>query len=295
MARHVPPGDLGRDAFADPARLLAAGGCETRLGPGEMTSTLEGWPFIPGVGGDRVLRESFDWLRKKWGEVPAGRARARTADMLELSDSDLLGAWSAIHRDSTQGPGFRIRGWYQTLYTDVFRDRKLLDFGCGLAIDTLWYAAQGARVTFVDIVEANVRIVERLCRLRNIRDAAFYYLEDLSSLDDLREDYDVIYCCGSLINAPLIVTALEAETLLKRLPVGGRWIELGYPKGRWEREGSHPFNRWGEKTDGEGTPWMEWHDLAKVRGFLAPAQFEVVLELEFHDGDFNWFDLLTIA
>jgi hypothetical protein len=37
---------------------------------------------------------------------------------------------------------------------------------------------------------------------------------------------------------------------------------------------------------------MEWHDLSKVKGYLAPAQFEVVLEVEFHDGDFNWFDLL---
>ena len=86
-------------------------------------------------------------------------------------------------------------------------------------------------------------------------------------------------------------TREEAQALLPHLKIGGRWIELAYPKSRWERDGEMLFSRWGEKTDG-GAPWMEWHDLAKIRGYLAPSEFEVVLELEFHNGEFNWFDLL---
>ena len=30
---------------------------------------------------------------------------------------------------------------------------------------------------------------------------------------------------------------------------------LAYPKSIWLREGSMHFKRWGEKTDGKGTPW----------------------------------------
>ncbi len=37
---------------------------------------------------------------------------------------------------------------------------------------------------------------------------------------------------------------------------------------------------------------MEWHDLEKLRDYLAPAVFEVVMEFEFHRGAFNWFDLV---
>jgi hypothetical protein len=37
---------------------------------------------------------------------------------------------------------------------------------------------------------------------------------------------------------------------------------------------------------------MEWHDLEKLKDYLKPAIFEVVMELEFHPGDFNWFDLV---
>lgn len=84
---------------------------------------------------------------------------------------------------------------------------------------------------------------------------------------------------------------MEAQALLEHLRVGGRWIELGYPKARWEREGRMPSDKWGEKTDG-GAPWVEWHDLEKVRVILAPASFDVILDLEFHNADFNWFDLI---
>lgn len=110
----------------------------------------------------------------------------------------------------------------------------------------------------------------------------------------LRPSYDAIYCSGSLINASLDVTRLEVQELLKHLPVGGRWLELAYPRARWEREGRMSFDRWGENADG-GAPWIEWHDIEKVKWYLAPAQFEVVLEFEYHNSDFNWFDLVRTS
>jgi hypothetical protein len=76
--------------------------------------------------------------------------------------------------------------------------------------------------------------------------------------------------------------------------VNGRWIELAYPKVRWEREGRLPATEWGERTDG-GAPWIEWHDLQKLEYLFAPASFEVILALEFHSSDFNWFDLIRRA
>jgi 2-polyprenyl-3-methyl-5-hydroxy-6-metoxy-1,4-benzoquinol methylase len=250
------------------------------------------WPHVPGCGRDALLKDSFDLLRKKWGEVPATEMeRALSGDLMKMEDADLLAHWSHFHDASSAGEAFSVRGWYQTIYKDVFRDKNVLDFGCGLAIDTLLYAEHGAKVTFVDLVRSNVDVVRRLCELKGLTDVRFCYMEDLRSLADLPRDYDVIYCCGSLINAPLEMIRLEAQELLGHLKVGGRWIELAYPKIRWEREGKMPFDHWGEKTDG-GAPWMEWHDLAKLKSYLAPATFDVVMEVEFHGGDFNWFDLI---
>ena len=72
---------------------------------------------------------------------------------------------------------------------------------------------------------------------------------------------------------------------------GGRWIELAYPKARWERDGKMPFEQWGGKTDG-GAPWVEWYDLDKVLARLYPAKFDVILHFNFHNDDFSWFDLI---
>ncbi len=245
-----------------------------------------------GIGSDASLKETFCILRQKWDEVPAGEMRRiNSRDLLPLSDNELVAQWSEFFKDASV---FNRRGWRHLLYRDVFRGKKIIDFGCGLAFDTLYFAENGARVMFMDIVESNVEIARRLCSLKNIQDCEFCFVEDLTSLSALNGSYDAIYCAGSLINAPLEATRLEAQALLRHLPVGGRWIELAYPRARWEREGKMPFDTWGEKTDG-GAPWMEWHDVDKVKWYLSPARFEVVLAFEFHNSDFNWFDLVRVT
>lgn len=248
------------------------------------------WPVD--LSQDPLLRRSFDILRAKWSVVPfREHDRISTADLLHLPAQKLLETWQESFAAGVGGEAFCARGWYVLLYQDVFRGKKVLDVGCGLAPTTVYFAERGAEVTFLDIVESNVRVVERICEAKGLRNVRFHHMEDLGSLRSLPGDYDFVYCCGSMINLPLEACRMEAQALLEHLPAGGRWIELGYPKERWEREGRLPFDRWGERTDG-GAPWIEWRDLEKMRAILAPAEFEVVLSLNFHDSDFNWFDLI---
>lgn len=235
-------------------------------------------------------------LRRKWGTVPgAGPDRVTTADLLAMDDDKLVATWWRIVHAATTAQNQCVRGWYHTLYKDVLRDKKVIDVGSGLGIDGISFALAGARMTFLDIVTENLELMRRLCDLLGIHDARFCYLHTLEAIDELDTDYDVVWAQGSLINAPFDVTRAEAAALLRRLPVGGRWIELAYPRERWEREGSLPFDQWGRKTDGPGTPWVEWYDLDKLRALLAPAQFDTVLGFNFHHDDFNWFDLIRRA
>jgi SAM-dependent methyltransferase len=240
-------------------------------------------------------RKPFELLRRKWHEVPAGGQRVTTRQLLALADEELLEQWHRIRLEASAGPAFDVRGWYHLLYSDILRGKRVMDVGCGLGIDGVTFAERGGRMTFVDIVQSNLAVVERVCKLLGLDGVAFRYMEDISSLAGLPTDYDVIWCQGSLINAPFHVIRAEAQELLRHLPVGGRWIELAYPKIRWEREGRPPFHEWGGFTDGPGTPWVEWYDLEKLRAALEPAQFDVVLYLEFHNSDFNWFDLVRRA
>jgi predicted O-methyltransferase YrrM len=239
-------------------------------------------------------KEIFDHLRQRWSVVPAGDERRSTADLKQVPLEELRQLWLTTHEAATTGDGYRARGWYQALYRDVLRGKKVLEIGSGMGIDGIEFARHGARMTFVDIAQDNLAVMERLCAIFEISDARFVYLEQLSSLDALDDDYDFVWCQGSQINNPFGFARRECAVILPHLKRDGRWIELAYPRERWVREGSPPFRIWGTMTDGEGTPWVEWYDLDKLRRRLAPARFEPVLSFNFHNDDFNWFDLVRV-
>jgi hypothetical protein len=67
-----------------------------------------------------------------------------------------------------------------------------------------------------------------------------------------------------------------------------------YPFRRWIDQGKLPFDRWGEKTDGAGTPWAEWYDADKLVAQLRPAVFAPVLYCEYRDGAMNCIDLIKV-
>lgn len=251
-----------------------------------------------GVSRVKLIRSSawradqLGLLRDKWVEIPVGRSRKRSNELLELPDDELLREWVTAHKWYTTDEGFAIRGWYHLLYADAFKGKKVLDVGCGLAFDSISFAQRGAMVTFVDIVDTNVEIVRRLCSILGLSDVDFLYMQDFQSLSSLAFDYDVIMCMGSLMGVPFQIARLEGIELLKHLKIGGRWIELAYPKRRWLREGCLPFGLWGSRTDGISTPWMEWYDLPKLLRRLESARFDVILYHEFDNSQYNWFDLL---
>lgn len=123
--------------------------------------------------------DPFDRLRQKWKMIPSGNdLRRRSEYLLDLNDADLLDQWERARAQDTQGEGFGVRGWYHELYRGFMRDKKVLDIGCGFGISTISFAEMGAYLTFVDIVESNVRVVERVCALKGLK-ATFVHLRNL--------------------------------------------------------------------------------------------------------------------
>jgi 2-polyprenyl-3-methyl-5-hydroxy-6-metoxy-1,4-benzoquinol methylase len=231
----------------------------------------------------------FDRLRARWVEVPLPRGRHATTEMLQLPIEEVWDLWRSTRHQASVAD-YAHRGWYYTLYKDAFRGKRILDVGSGFGYDGITFAMAGARVTFLDIAESNLALVRRLCEYQHVEGADFFLMRDIPSLGALRDQYDVIWCGGSLLHIPFELARQEARALRKHLNVGGRWIEWAYSKERWERDGRLSFERWGDKTDG-GAPWVEWYDLEKVLARVGPEQFRVVLSFNFHDNELVWFDL----
>ncbi|SRR6266481_4474985 len=250
----------------------------------------------PSDGKTAAWQSPYETLRKRWVEVPSGdNVFEKTTNLMRLSDDELLAFWEKARKEITTGPEFAHRGWYHTLYAEFMRGKKVMDVGSGFGVDPITFAQHGAKVTFVDLVESNLNVVERLCRIMGLKDVRFTLFEDLDSLKPLDTDFDVIMAMGSLHHAPIDILKPEYNELLRHLKVGGRWLQLAYPKERWIRDKRPRFAYWGLTTDGAGTPWAEWYDVEKLLSMFGPARFDVVLYQEFHNSDYNWFDLLYLG
>ena len=258
--------------------------------PPARTSTPE-----PDWGHDDRGRKGFQFLRQKWSEVPlTSQNRVFSQDLAQMANEELHGLWSQCWEEQATGHNFAVRGWYYTLYRDQWRGKRIIDIGSGLGYDAITFAGAGAaEMMCIDLAPTNLEVIRRIATVRGLHNVRTLYMEDFGSLLQLDAYYDVVWACGSLINSPFAFTRAECQELLQHLKPGGRWVELGYPRTRWEREGRMPFDSWGEKTDG-GAPWTEWKDLDKLLRLLAPRRFESILTLEFHNSDFNWFDLLSV-
>jgi SAM-dependent methyltransferase len=229
--------------------------------------------------------------REKWREAPQGSdtdGRAFSSDLLALPDGALLARWDAMAARRASGE----LGWLATLYADTFRDRRVLELGSGLGFDAMRFAARGANWTCADIVADNLALIRRVAALKGLGGRIETHLiDDDLSFAGLTPGYDVIWVFGSIHHVPFETARREALSALELLQPGGRWMELVYPRERWLREGALPFAEWGKLTDGERTPWAEWHDSEKVRQRLAPASFATVLDFGFCADNYRWIDL----
>ncbi len=232
-------------------------------------------------------------LATKWHEVPISmHERGSTRNLLSLSNSELLEWWNAKRRAFDVSHGLLVTTWCWIVYRDFVRNRKIIEVGPGLGMQGIFFLECGAEVTFVDVAQSNLKLIQRLCDLKGHGNAKFLHLKSFDVINSLDTDYDAVFAGGSLHHAPAGATKPEFEALASRLKPDGRFIMAAYPKSRWEADGSPPFDQWGKITDGEATPWAEWYDARKLLQQLAPYRFHLLMYLEYQSGDMNWIDVV---
>lgn len=239
-----------------------------------------------------MLTDSLDdfivRLRKKWSQIPGGsHDRFHSSELLKLSDKKLLELWNYQNNISKT-----TREFWQSNYKFQFRDKNIFEIGSGLGFDGIYFIENGASWTFCDIVVENIELIKRVIKLKKIRNNFdFVYLSSSKDISCIKNKYDFIFAIGSLINLPFNLAKNETIIFLNILKKSGRWIELTYPKERWIREGSDDFSKWGLKTDGENTIWMEYYNLVKLRRRFFPYSIKPIVSINLENNAFNWFDL----
>jgi FkbM family methyltransferase len=248
---------------------------------------LQQGKYHQALPGGASFDELLPSLADKWREAPGGSDagdRIFTDALLDRTDEDLLLYWEQLFSE-----GLELRGWYWHLYRNLFQNKKVLEIGSGMGFDAVYFASCGADWFCCDIARSNLKLIERVADAKGLSIGTLH-IDSIKAFDSLPMDFDFVYCNGSLHHIPFNQAIEECAAILPRLKIGGRWIELAYPRERWVREGMKPFAEWGKMTDGERTPWVEWYDIEKLKSRLTPYRFETVLEYRFNSDSFVWMD-----
>lgn len=191
------------------------------------------------------------------GYIPSAR-------LLRLNDDDLFDL--VINFEQTRYKGWRNwnGNWRRVLKMDETRNKKVLEWGCGVGIEALQYARAGNRVAVSDIVPDNVKLATRVIKLMGFSDS-------LIKTHSPSSKYDVIHCSGVLHHVPNPVDVME--DFCYRLYRGGEVRLMLYSDWAWrihtgmeppEDTAAHPmFQHYVSSMDGVGH-YADWYDDAKL-------------------------------
>jgi len=247
--------------------------------------------------------DPYFYLSKKWHEVPLVREVYRgktiltemtrsgtelTERLLKLSDEDLKSTWLKVRPQGDCLTDF---------FVNTFKGKKVIDVGAGFARQSLQVAMGGAHVTFLDLVDTNLQVIRRLCASLGIAARCkFILLKKVSDLDEL-DEYDGMMAFGTQHHMPHEYIEKQWKVMLPHLKVGGLWYQLAYPIQSWNWATKTDFHNYGQRTDGEATPWAEWYEPGKLQEMFDRAKVKMEIDWcgRVTDHSFVWFGARRVA
>jgi len=218
----------------------------------------------------------FKIQRSKWSSVPGTiYKRIENYDLLKLDDIEFIEKYNEMIKEDNKS--------YRAIYREKYLlndSKKILDLGCGIGRDGVFLAEKGYQVTFADVVPSNIHLVQRVCKLKNLK-CKFVILEKINDYENLGT-FDLIIAMGSLHHMPMKITKKIIEKMSKNFEKNKtKFLMLAYPFSRWNKDGCLPFRFWGLKTDG-WAPWTEYYDRKKV-SLVFSNKIEIIDELKIDD------------
>lgn len=178
----------------------------------------------------------------------------------------------------TRDRGVPGEEYYAELKTlaPLLSGKKVLDFGCGQGIDSLYLARQGAVVSSVDIVPSNIALVETILQWHK---HSVHLLQDYSEMDGLGM-FDLVLSNGCLHHIQDDRVSFVVRQLIDHLNVGGLFLAMVYT-----REFYPVPNYAGNNPEG---PWARGYSVEEFMGLLGPRMKKLQQRVVCYGG-FRWF------
>jgi ubiquinone/menaquinone biosynthesis C-methylase UbiE len=92
-----------------------------------------------------------------------------------------------------------------------WREKKVLEIGCGIGTDTINFARKGAHVTAIDISEKSLNIAKQRAKVFKLSNRISFYHGNCEELDQIVpvEEYDLVYSFGVIHHTPNPRKAIE--------------------------------------------------------------------------------------
>lgn len=223
---------------------------------------------------------SFEDQRKAWSNPPVDDVGYLSSkELLALEDDELLALVAQMEK--TRYAGWRNWNghWRDVLGLDSTVAKSVLDYGCGVGLESLQYAKRSNYVSIADICEDNVRLAHRVLRLHGYRTLHEMIIEErppflpwLRPTEKPGDSFDVIHCCGVLHHIPNAREVVEAmhswlreEGELRLMVYSDEaWkLATGTEPPEGDVSGYEEFETFVRYWDGVGD-WADWYDKTKL-------------------------------
>lgn len=222
---------------------------------------------------------SFADRARQWSSPPVDDVGyMEAAKLLAMTNRELGGLIRKAERNRYSGWRNWQGRWDAILIGDGLADLSVLDYGCGIGVESLRYAERGARVFPADITPLNVELAVRVLSLHGYtagavgEDDSFLIRAQPPFLTIPSESFHIVHCAGVLHHIPQPKPVVKQ--MAKWLRPGGQLRLMLYSDKAWRvAVGTEPpsgpvekdpgFLRFVNHWDAVGG-YADWYDLARV-------------------------------